>query len=67
MPGGISGRELAERLLPEKPRLKALFCSGYTDDMLGPDSHWYANVNFLDKPFDLPDFLRKIRTCLDKA
>jgi CheY-like chemotaxis protein len=67
MPGGICGRELAERLLPEKPRLKALFCSGYTDEMLGPDSQWYANVNFLNKPFDLNDFLRKVRTCLDKT
>jgi signal transduction histidine kinase/ActR/RegA family two-component response regulator len=67
MPGGIGGRELAELLLPDKPQLKALFCSGYTDDMLGPDSHWCADTNFLNKPFDLEDFLRKVRTCLDKT
>jgi PAS domain S-box-containing protein len=34
MPDGISGRELAERLLAEKPGLKVIYSSGYSDDML---------------------------------
>ena len=35
MPEGISGRELAEQLQQEKPSLKVIYCSGYTDEMLG--------------------------------
>ena len=66
MPNGIGGRDLAERLLHDNPHLKVLFCSGYTDDLLGADSQWHARGNFLNKPFDLRDFLRKVRECLDK-
>ena len=67
MPNGIGGRELAERLVHDNPDLKVLFCSGYTDDLLGADSQWHSRGNFLNKPFDLCDFLRKVRECLDKA
>jgi CheY-like chemotaxis protein len=66
MPNGIGGRDLAERLLHDNPHLKVLFCSGYTDDLLGADSQWHSRGNFLNKPFDLRDFLRKVRECLDK-
>jgi CheY-like chemotaxis protein len=65
MPGGISGRELAERLRGEKPRLKVIYCSGYTDDMLGKDSVLRVNENFLEKPFDPDKLLRRVRDYLD--
>jgi len=52
MPDGISGRELADRLLTEKPGLKIIFASGYTDDMLGEGSPLRNNLNFLEKPFE---------------
>ena len=38
MPGGLSGFELAEKLRAEKPELKVIYNSGYTDDMLGENS-----------------------------
>lgn len=65
MPGGISGRELAERLRSDKPELKVIYCSGYTDDVLGRDSLLRSKVNFLDKPFALHKFLETVRHCLD--
>lgn len=65
MPGGMTGRELADRLLAQKPDLKVLYCSGYTDDILGADSPLRANANFLEKPFDPRKFLHRVRECLD--
>jgi PAS domain S-box-containing protein len=65
MPEGLGGRELAEHLWRDNPRLKVLFCSGYTDDMLGPDSILRNNLNFLAKPFDLRILLERVRACLD--
>jgi CheY-like chemotaxis protein len=67
MPEGIGGRELAERLTQEKPGLKVIYCSGYTDDALGSDSPLRNNKNFLEKPFDPNSFLQRVRHCLDGA
>jgi signal transduction histidine kinase/ActR/RegA family two-component response regulator len=65
MPGGMGGRELAEKALAQKPALKVIFCSGYTDDMLGTDSVLRVNGNFLEKPFAPDELLRRIRAQFD--
>ena len=65
MPGGINGRELAERLWAEKPGLKTIFSSGYGADALGKNFKLDPKLNFLQKPY-LPQTLsRLIRRCLD--
>jgi signal transduction histidine kinase/CheY-like chemotaxis protein len=65
MPGGVSGRELADRLRAENPKLKVMYCSGYTDEMLGKDSALRVNGNFLEKPFEPDKLLQRVRDCLD--
>ncbi|HEU5396344.1 MAG TPA: PAS domain S-box protein, partial [Verrucomicrobiae bacterium] len=65
MPGGISGRDLAEQLLRDTPGLKVIYSSGYTDDILGEDSPLRHNGNFLEKPFELQKLLQMVRHCLD--
>jgi len=65
MPDGINGRELADRMKSEKSDLKVIYVSGYTDEMLGPDSPLRNNPNFMEKPFDPYKFLQRVRDCLD--
>ena len=65
MPRGVNGRELADRLLQDRKNLKIIYCSGYTDEMLGGDTPLRNNPNFLEKPFDPQTFLRQVRSCLD--
>jgi PAS domain S-box-containing protein len=65
MPGGISGQELAGRLLSEKPGLKVIYNSGYTDEMLGENSPLRDNPNFMEKPFGPHKLLKQVRDCLD--
>ena len=67
MPGGINGRELAERLVKDRPGLKVLFCSGYAEDMFGSDSRSADAFNFLEKPFDQKQFLQRVRQCIDQT
>ncbi len=65
MPGGMNGRELAERLQPERPAMKLLYMSGYTDDSVVVRGVRTEATDFLQKPFT-PDFLaRRVRELLD--
>jgi DNA-binding NtrC family response regulator len=66
MPGGTNGRELAEKLWTDRPKLKVIFSSGYGAEALGKDFKLDANLNYLQKPY-LPQTLTKaIRQCLDQ-
>jgi two-component system, cell cycle sensor histidine kinase and response regulator CckA len=65
MPGGVSGRALFDQMRSEKPDLKVIFCSGYTDEVLGNDALLRQKPNFIEKPFAPEKLVRKIRACLD--
>jgi PAS domain S-box-containing protein len=62
---GMSGRELAEHLLPLRPELKVLFMSGYTDDAVLRHGVTAPGSAFLQKPFALEDLLQRARALLD--
>ena len=65
MPGGLNGLELGAKLQAEMPGLKVLYCSGYTDAIIGADVLGRDNVSFLPKPFDADKFLQSVRRRLD--
>jgi CheY-like chemotaxis protein len=52
---GMSGIELATKLTAERPQIKVLMMSGYTDGMLVLNEGWH----FLSKPF-VPSQLRSL-------
>ncbi|MBW8864743.1 MAG: PAS domain S-box protein, partial [Verrucomicrobia bacterium] len=59
MPGGMNGRELAEKLWTEKPKLKVIFSTGYGADALGKGFKLDPELNYLQKPY-LPHALARI-------
>jgi CheY-like chemotaxis protein len=65
MPGGITGRHLAERLLKENPKLKVVYLSGYSAEVAGRDFPLEEGVNFLSKPFESHKLAQTIRRQLD--
>jgi CheY-like chemotaxis protein len=65
MPGGMNGRELAERLSSIYPTLKVLFMSGYTDEAIIHHGVLEQGMAFLQKPFTPHALLRKVREALD--
>jgi len=65
MPGGVMGRELAQRLRVNDAALRIIYSSGYSPGMAGKDLDLTEGINFLPKPYDPMRLLRIIRDCLD--
>jgi two-component system cell cycle sensor histidine kinase/response regulator CckA len=65
MPGELSGRELAERLLREQPHLKVIFTSGYSAESLTANALTDAATAFLQKPYRPEKLVVAVRECLD--
>ncbi len=63
---GISGRELVERLQRIHPEAKAIYMSGYTDNVILHHGILEEGLNFIQKPFTLESLARKVREVLDK-
>jgi CheY-like chemotaxis protein len=66
MPEGISGMELAQRLLPSKPNLKIIFASGYSMDDIDPRFVQDGHAAFLQKPYTHVTLTKAVRDCLDQ-
>ena len=63
----LGGRELAERLLVNRPELVVLCMSGYTDDAVLRHGIINDGAPFLEKPFTPDRLLRKVRALLDDS
>ena len=64
---GMSGRELALRLAGQRPEMKVIYVSGYTDDTVVPHAVLEEEVAFLPKPFSLNELAHKVREALESG
>ena len=64
---GISGLELASRMVQERPGLKVLFMSGRTDDIVAAAGLSGGTTHFLGKPFTPVRVARRVREILDAS
>lgn len=62
----MSGKELSDRLKNKKSRVKTLFMSGYTADMLSPQGVLQDKSEFLQKPFTREELSEHVRVVLSK-
>ena len=63
----LNGRALADRLCAERPGLRVLFVSGYTEDVLAHHGlHTDAAMDFLAKPYSMAVLARRVREVLDR-
>jgi PAS domain S-box-containing protein len=67
MPDHLNGRELAEKLWAERPRLKVIFTSGYSADAVGKDFVLCRDLNYLQKPYHPHKLALAVRDCLDSV
>jgi two-component system, cell cycle sensor histidine kinase and response regulator CckA len=66
MPEGVSGVDLAEKLLVARPGLKIIFTSGYTADEVSPEVLARMHAQFLQKPYSHAGLAKIVRDSLDK-
>jgi two-component system, cell cycle sensor histidine kinase and response regulator CckA len=66
MPEGISGRELADKLLSDRPELKVIYTSGYSLEVVNSGCAWKEGLNFLQKPYHPETLAQMVRECLDR-
>jgi CheY-like chemotaxis protein len=60
----MNGLELAGKLSVIYPKLKCLFMSGYTADVVSPDTITYNGTHFIQKPFSREELCSKVREVL---
>ncbi len=58
---GMSGKELFDRITANRPDVKVLYMSGYTDDVIAHHGVLDENVSFLQKPFSVEGLTQKVR------
>ena len=64
--GGMNGRELADVAVSEKPSLKVLYTSGYTQNAIIHQGRLDPGVTLLSKPYRRDDLANRVREVLDK-
>ena len=67
LPGGINGRQLAERARLRRPGLKVLFTTGYARNAIVHGGRLDPGVELITKPFTQAALSEKLRSILDAA
>ncbi|UCF64175.1 MAG: PAS domain S-box protein [bacterium] len=62
---GMGGKKLAKKIKKDRPDLKVLFISGYTDEIISQQGVLEEGTHFLQKPFLPQKLLSQIREILD--
>ena len=61
----MNGLELAKSLLALHPKLRIIYMSGYSGNVIARHGVLDEGVNFIQKPFSMQDFAAKVREVLD--
>jgi two-component system cell cycle sensor histidine kinase/response regulator CckA len=66
MPEGVSGVDLAEQLLSDRPDLKVIYTSGYTAGEINAELLTRSQTHFLQKPYTHDTLTKIVRDALDR-
>ena len=63
---GMTGPELAAALVAERPGVRVIYMSGYTDDSVVRHGVLAEGLPYLQKPFTPDALARKVRELIDR-
>lgn len=61
----MSGQELGRTLAQKWPDLRILYMSAFASNIYSPSALANALADFISKPFDLDDFIAKVRALIE--
>lgn len=64
---GMSGKELYNMLIKERPDMKVFFMSGYAENILTSHGIVQKGINFIAKPFTIKEMANKIENILSET
>jgi CheY-like chemotaxis protein len=64
MPGGMTGRQLADAIIKRRPGIKVLYTSGYTDNAIVHHGRLDEGVLLLTKPYRKTQLAQMVRRAL---
>jgi CheY-like chemotaxis protein len=67
MPEGMTGLELAEKLLAVNPGLKVIISSGYSAEIAEAGLPADSGIIYLPKPVEAQALAAAVRSCLDRG
>jgi PAS domain S-box-containing protein len=67
MPGGISGRQLADMIVERRPAVRVLYTSGYTDNAIIENGQLGPEALLLTKPYRRTELAQMVRRALAAA
>lgn len=65
MPDGMSGLQVAHRILEDCPQMRVIVTSGYSVEVFGKELSQDDRISFLPKPYRLQQLLRTVRSSID--
>jgi len=60
MPGGMTGRQLADAVVARRPGTPVLYASGYTENVIVHDDRLDAGVKLLAKPYSTKQLIERV-------
>jgi CheY-like chemotaxis protein/two-component sensor histidine kinase len=61
----MNGLQLYTKISEMRPEIKSIYISGYTANVIAHNGKLDEGINFIQKPFSISDFIRKVREVLD--
>ena len=61
MPGGLNGRQLADKAVARRPGLRVLYMTGYTRNAIVHHGRLDPGINMVSKPFSFEELAARVR------
>jgi CheY-like chemotaxis protein len=67
LPGGMSGKQMADAARARRPNLKVLFITGYAENAAISNGHLEPGMHVLSKPFPMDKLAARIRSIIEES